>query len=1151
MPQHHTDFNPSTVVLAQSNLIEASAGTGKTFSIAIMVVRLVVEKRLPMEKILLVTFTKAATAELEDRVRNFIRTALRLARNGGFGTDPLGVMVAGYCATEAGRRDTESLLAQAQIDLDKLNVKTIHGFCQQVMKEYSFETGQVFGAETLTPEEHDQICADAFHEYWRQRVIVLGEDILRMLLASGMERKDVFDMVKQGISGKLPAPVDTLPGDFLLPSHQNRLRDQLAVLNSQMDAFREEAYAQFDTNGDAYLKSLKGHARNAFGPALTARDWPALFDAIMAKLDKGYTETTFGSLTSRIKQAEAIDIQIKAFGKRVTNQITCAAFDVVDRALKTEKASRGVITFDDMILQLAEALRREEESHGMALHPESLRSRLRAKFDAVFIDEFQDTDREQYYIFDRLFGSEKILFYIGDPKQSIYGWRKADIFTYFKAESNVDHVHLMNVNHRSNAALIKAMNIFFKPRPETDTFAFDGAPDAIEYVQVDSPNPNSKGVLHHEGKPVVPFRISPFKNKKGLRKGFLFVITDLLRDPGYSILEQGTSRRVAPKDIGILVRTNKEGRYIKELLSKVRIPAVTIDDSKLFDSTEARELFYVMEAVNDITRANINRALLTSIGGYDLQRLRTADEEAILQRFRKYREAWDTDGVFVMLRRFLADHGLEGLFTNNLLPNPERTVSNILQLTEIVHKVAERRKYDARELLQWFKKGIDGEIRDGDEYQQRIESDEAAVRIVTIHKSKGLEYNIVLAPHLDLVFRQKPHKTISYRDPADSKYYTIESDLSSTDQEQYWTEQTEQENRRLLYVAVTRARMACFIQASTAGYYGLSSLRYFRNELAAVAPDQNDIDINWEIDLDNRTMLPAAATTVQQVNRVYAEAPSFTGNLRQRLWRRTSYSGLSPEHMPAPSPKAEGFESTYDEFVFRTIRRGAHTGNLIHYIFERIDFRRPEQWSGVIDKAIRRLSGKQSDSFIDQMKGMLLQVVGTVIHADSGLTLNQVSWEDRLSELEFDFPLTEFVTNRLGALADGTDTPFSIKPNDRLEGVMNGKLDLVFRHGGKYWILDWKSNHLGDRVEDYSVSRVREAMGENNYHLQYHIYTVALRKHLRACLPDFDYDRDFGGCIYLFVRGMRTGSDTGVFFHKPDVALLDRMDVVLTGLSIA
>jgi exodeoxyribonuclease V beta subunit len=504
-----------------------------------------------------------------------------------------------------------------------------------------------------------------------------------------------------------------------------------------------------------------------------------------------------------------------------------------------------------------------------------------------------------------------------------------------------------------------------------------------------------------------------------------------------------------------------------------------------------------------------------------------------------------------MLRRFLADHGLEELFTNNLLPNPERTVSNILQLTEIVHKVAERRKYDARELLQWFKKGIDGEIRDGDEYQQRIESDEAAVRIVTIHKSKGLEYNIVIAPHLDLVFRQKPSKTISYRDPADSKYYTIESDLSSTEQEQYWIAQTEQENRRLLYVAVTRARMACFIQASTAGYYSPSSLRYFRNELAAVDPDPADIDINWEIDLDNRTMLPAPATSVQQVNRLYAEAPSFTGNLLQRLWRRTSYSGLSPEHMPSPSPKADGFESTYDEFVFRTIRRGAHTGNLIHYIFERIDFTRPAQWPAVIEKAIKRLSGKQPEAFNELMKDMLLQVVETIIQGESGLTLDKVSWEDRLSELEFDFPLTEFVSTRLGALAEGTNTPFSIKPNERLEGIMNGKVDLVFRFGGKYWILDWKSNHLGDRVEDYSVTRVREAMADNNYHLQYHLYTLALRKHLRACLPNFDYECDFGGCLYLFVRGMRTGSDTGIFFHKPDVGLLDRMDELITGNVMA
>jgi exodeoxyribonuclease V beta subunit len=254
--------------------------------------------------------------------------------------------------------------------------------------------------------------------------------------------------------------------------------------------------------------------------------------------------------------------------------------------------------------------------------------------------------------------------------------------------------------------------------------------------------------------------------------------------------------------------------------------------------------------------------------------------------------------------------------------------------------------------------------------------------------------------------------------------------------------------------------------------------------------------------------------------------------------------------MPTPSPKADGFESTYDEFVFRTIKRGAHTGNLIHYIFERIDFRRPDHWEAVIDKAIKRLSGKQPETFTRQMNDMLRQVVETVIVPGEDLQLSQVGWEDRLSELEFDFPLSEFATNRLAQLAAGGATPFSVKPDQQLEGIMNGKVDLIFRHAGKYWILDWKSNHLGDRTSDYSVSRVRESMTENNYHLQYHIYALALRRYLSTRLPDFDYDRDFGGCVYLFVRGMRVGGDTGIFFHKPERELLDRMEALTTGVVI-
>jgi exodeoxyribonuclease V beta subunit len=1150
MPQYHSNFDPSIVDLEDSNLIEASAGTGKTYSIALMAVRLVVQKRMSLEKVLMVTFTNAATAELEDRVRSFIRTALRMARTGMYTGDTLGKLMARYCDTEDRRKDAEALLAKAQLDLDRLQVRTIHGFCQQVMKEYSFETGQVFGAEALSPEAHDAIAADAFHEYWRQRVNVLDEDILAILLGSGLSREDLFDRVMQGVAGKIPAPLDPLPDDFLSVLHQTRLRVGLEALHAKSADLRREICKDLEDNTAVYEGRLRGSAKTAYSIFFPPRNWDGLVDAALKNIGKPTPMNFFDARYATLLELSQTNEHIAKFGKRLISQIACASHQVVEQALKREKEARGVISFDDMILQLANALRVEEDTYGPANHPESLRSRLRARFDAVFIDEFQDTDRDQYYIFHRLFGIEKILFYIGDPKQSIYGWRKADIFTYFKAAANVRHVHRMNVNRRSNAALISAMNLFFKPKPETDTFAYGGSADAIEYVNVESPDQNRKGVLFYDGAPAVPLRISPHPNKRAQRKAFLLIVSDLLRDPRYRIMEEGVPREVRPADIGVLVRSNKEGRAIKEMLASLRIPAVTIDDARLFDSQEARELYHVMVAVQDPTRANINRALLSHIAGYDLDKLRAADEEAILTRFRNYRDTWVNDGVFVMLRRFLADHGIDELFSDTRLANPERTASNILQLTEIVHKVSERRRYDARELLQWLKKGIDGEIRDGDEYQQRIESDEAAVRIVTIHKSKGLEYNIVLAPNLDFLAKRPNDKTISYRDPADSQYYTVETDLMSNDQKDWGELQAEQENRRLLYVAVTRASMACFILASTANNYKKSSLRYLMNQILSVPSQPDLLDPDWGINVDSRIPLPMPAAQAQSVARVYAEAPSFKGNLLQPLWRRTSYSGLSPDHATPPVTRAEGFDSSYDEFVFRTIRRGAHTGNLIHYIMERVDFTRPDFWGNVVDKAIRRLSGRQSEDFTTMMQELIRQVLGTVVDAGTGLRLSDIPWEDRLSELEFDFPLSVFHTEALAAMTTGSDTPFAVKAAS-LEGIMNGKVDLVFRHGGKYWILDWKSNHLGDRAGDYSVDRVREAMADNNYHLQYHIYTLALRRYLSARLPDFDYDRDFGGCIYLFVRGMRVGADTGIFVHKPEAALLDRMEALTSGRGAA
>jgi exodeoxyribonuclease V beta subunit len=624
--------------------------------------------------------------------------------------------------------------------------------------------------------------------------------------------------------------------------------------------------------------------------------------------------------------------------------------------------------------------------------------------------------------------------------------------------------------------------------------------------------------------------MAKLEKKKFLLNAIREVVSGLLFSQDYMIRKPGAAdRRVKPSDIGILVRSNREGKKIRDLLAQDRIASITIDDTKLLQSNQAKELSFVMQAVLDTTRKHIHRALLTEIGGYDKNSLLSADEEAILQRFKTYQETWNARGVYEMLRQFLSDHGLaERLMAD--ASGMERTVSNLLQIIELIHKVSERKNYDPREQIQWLKRGLDGELREGDEYEQRIESDDDAVRIVTIHKSKGLEYNIVIAPHLDSLLPEPKGMTqFSFRDPQSGKYYVVDKRFRTPEEKTWCDEQNEQENRRLMYVAVTRARLACFITANMWTGYGKSTLRTFMKAIGTPNPASTGIEIFEPEEVITRPQpAPAGALPARQV----AVAQHFS--LDNVNWKRTSYTGLNPAHDAAmaeldPNKVLEG----YEHFMFRQLRKGAHTGNLLHYIFENINFTDDSNWKAVTEKALKRLSGSTDEAYASQIVNMLHQVIHTELIPGSGLMLDKIPWHKRLNELEFDIPLQPFHTDAIQQLST-PEIPLQVKYEKDLEGILNGKMDLFFEYEGKYYILDWKSNHLGDRLEYYQGQRLMEAMAGNNYHLQYHLYTVAAMRFLSLRVPGFDYRRDFGGVCYLFLRGIRTGGTHGIFFHKPD-----------------
>ena len=1034
MPTIHNDFDAKRVALKGSNLIEASAGTGKTFSIALMVVRLIVEQGLPIEKILMVTFTNAAVAELELRVRNFIRKAIQITSAGNYENDedPLSVIIKNAVEdAETGMDKVQERLNAATIFLDELAVMTIHSFCQKTLSEFSFETSQVFGAENISPDAFNELTEDLFNKFWRKNITTLDVDTIIYLLNTGFTRNKLSDTIKNVIKGH-----KIISGSFLLNNKNSYIRNnELSVsekINIAIDNIvdsHQNIILELSDNKEFYLsKCTNTHAKKNFVPLFIENNYEALICLIIAKQNTNFCIEVFGDKIFPL-------IKIKdGFLENISNIIGVIAADEIETEIDKAKNKNGFITYDDMIDLLYKAVVVKENP--------TLIAALEQKYQAIFIDEFQDTDKQQYGIFNKAFGTKNILFYIGDPKQSIYGFRKADINTYFDASKAVDNLYKMNTNFRSNNAMIESMNCFFKPTENFDTFALDTNPDEntkriFDYIPVNSPDPNIKGSLSKNNIAEQTLSLSGHKNKRKLLEGVIATVIDLLGNTGYVInVQNKVPRRVMPSDIGILVRKNSEGRAVKEWLSKYGIPAITVDDSKLFKSPEATELFYILEAVNTIEQGLMNKALLTKIAGYTKETLLDSNEEDILSRFRTYQDSWRQKGVFVMLKQFVSDHNLSARLLDANIKNGERLVSNILQLIEIIHSEEVHQKYDPKELIQWLKKGIEGKTIEGDEYEQRIESDEDAIKIVTIHKCKGLEYNIVLAPYMDLLPESK-RDTISFRNPYDFTYYSIDK-KSATDDEKKWSkDQTEQENRRLLYVAITRARMKCFVFYNTYHYYNASCVRDFLKGLSIPIDIDTRIDsIYWEKWVPepiNYRFRYASTTQKTAIN--YAVTQEAKIPLLQPNWRKTSYSALSPEHSIPSIPKTSvALENEYDEFTFRNLKKGAHTGNLLHYILENLSFDNTDNWLKVIDRALNRVSAVNKD-YTGNIKYMLEQVTGVHLpvnilsESNTPFCLKELKNEFKLNELEFDFPLKPFNTDKIKELST-EKIPFHIYTND-------------------------------------------------------------------------------------------------------------------------
>jgi exodeoxyribonuclease V beta subunit len=658
-------------------------------------------------------------------------------------------------------------------------------------------------------------------------------------------------------------------------------------------------------------------------------------------------------------------------------------------------------------------------------------------------------------------------------------------------------------------------------------------------------------------------------------------------------------RKIRPADIAVLVRTNEQAAAMKQALRKLKINAVMQSRHNVFQSAEAGQLLRLLRAAADpADERAVFSALATDLLGYTAAELLDLLEnegkyQDELEQFNRWHGLWLQKGVLHLLRKVQEERESVARLLGH--EDGQRKFTNYRHLAELLEQVEQSGSSHLTAVVEWLAQQID-QGQAAEEFELRLESDEDAVQLVTIHRSKGLEYPVVYCPYLwNGIPTPSRNKFLRFHDPADGwngKFllFPEEGELEAKQSEEF------AENIRLLYVAVTRAKQSCRILWAPASGYDNSPLAYIlhgagfrRDRLPGFREWQSYISTRDHATLKDDLRQRAGAA----VGWLIRDAAAGSGSMdRQSLpprpldfrkplapvvqsWRMSSFSQLASRKISLGqvsgeadhdefSGSAAAAETMVEELPLAAFPRGPNAGNFFHQIFENISFQ-PTAAALELPREIGALLGRYGyggmgweERLLAAMKGILAAPLDR-----SGFALQDIDDRRRLTETEFFFPVV-FGKEGGGIGTDRLLSPFRRHPAGispaylesveklhlgSLKGFMKGFIDLVFEHQGRWHIVDYKSNYLGERAADYAPGNLRRSMAEHHYYLQYHIYTVALDRYLRLRMPDYSYDRHFGGVWYLFIRGMTPDArpGQGVFFDRPPDARISLLSTIFAG----
>ncbi|HHA2535129.1 TPA: exodeoxyribonuclease V subunit beta [Stenotrophomonas maltophilia] len=1182
-------------------LIEASAGTGKTFTLATLFTRLVVEQGLRIGQILAVTFTDAATQELRKRIRERLALAARLVDLEAADGEAPEVRLTRDVLQRHLRGGTESAAALkrrlqvAADEIDLASIFTIHGFCTRVLREHALESGHTFDPPELLASDRE-LLEELAADLWR---VHANDPVTLEPLTWLWSSPDALAADLRALLGT--PPLHPLPRPTALADPRPALQSAAEALSASVREHGEQFFIDLCDavdnkwlNGVSYKlgwlhalgRQLLAWAERADPRELLASDrLPALLPEVLAdKTNKKFPDRTPSSpLQAPLARYVALLAERDAWLRGTALDFLHTLRAEATQRLQALKRTRRVQTYDDLIDGVALALEGPQRL--------TLVRQLRAQYRIALVDEFQDTDDRQWGIFHTVFGDSPevrelglapALFLIGDPKQAIYGFRGGDIHTYLKAKQVAQQAPVLDQNFRSRPSVLRALQALYDNGGED---AFLERDIRFERVRPGGVRSDADYLRDGQAAKALTLRVlrsggdkamSADASRDAATQACVAAIHQILVDAraGNAVLR---GRPVQPGDIAVLVRSHREATLVQRALAAVGIPAVAAGKQSLFATAEARDLRALLLALlQPADEGRLRAALATVLLGQQASAIAAMEREGDLQRgfqaqLLHWRERWQRGGPFAVIADVCAAQG-ERLLA---LIDGERRLTNYLQLGELLQE-ASAQALGMHGLLDWLQGQMASADQDDEQQLLRLESDARRVQIITLHKSKGLEYPLVFLPFVGIdggAPNTASHCTVHVGGQRQLHWKLDKDEAWEAANAQREREQRA-EDARLLYVGLTRAEHALWIAVGDLAGLGRTRLAPLLGDLQALCAHA-DVHID---DSEAPAALPQLAAEVEgdlpAVRALTRRVPhdwwvySFTQLAHADAGAGSDIEAAATE-LPAPAADEpagpelplepalpEPTAVVEDSAPIDPRFMGSRFGNVLHEAMENVDFaawgdwqpgrEAPEGQAEVLRKALH--DEGYADVDLDDGVAVLVPLVGhtLTVPLPEGGALYSLGEGERRAEIDFHFAIEPTAVPALLQVlhAHGVSSGRrGFGQRRRLEGLMTGMIDLTYVRDGRWYVLDYKSN----RLPGYSPDLLAIAMRHSEYDLQALIYTVALHRWLRFRLgAAYDYERDMGGIRYLFCRGL-DGTGNGVHVDRFPLALVDALDALFAG----